>query len=91
MSSDLLARLERLYEAIQRRYEVMQRGPELAEAVQFRSNRVRPVHRWFHFKEGFAANLLSAIGIETKELCSEDTTFLDPFCGCGTTPGGRRP
>lgn len=43
------------------------------------------MHRWFHFKEGFAANLLSAIGIDTGELLNEGAIFLDPFCGYGTT------
>ena len=64
----------------------MQQGsPELAEAVQFRSNRTRPVHRWFPFKAGFAANLLSAAGVDTVDLAPEEAIFLDPFCGCGTT------
>jgi hypothetical protein len=85
MSAALLTQLERLYQAIQHRYPVMQGSPELAEAVQFRSNRTRPVHRWFHLKEGFAASLLFAIGIETRELYREEAIFLDPFCGCGTT------
>ena len=82
---NFVARLEALYKTIQQRFDVTQGTPELAEAVQFRSNRNRSIHRWFPFKEGFSANLLAAAGVNTETLVCDDGIFLDPFCGCGTT------
>jgi hypothetical protein len=81
----LLRKLENLYNNIQDSFNVVQGPPELAEAVQFESNRNRPVHRWFPFKEGFSANIFTAAGIDTTALLNDDAVFLDPFCGCGTT------
>jgi len=78
-------KLDNLYSNIQDRFNVVQGSPELAEAVQFESNRYRPVHRWFPFKEGFSANIFTAAGIDTTGLSNDNAVFLDPFCGCGTT------
>lgn len=85
MSIDPVTRLEQLYDAMQRRFPVTPGVPELAEATQFLPNRSRAVHRWFHFKEGFSADLLAATGIDMLPLAREDAVFLDPFCGSGTT------
>lgn len=85
MSVDSLGRLERLYDRFQERFHIIKGSPALAEAVHFGTNRTRPVHRWFHFKEGFSADLLSATGVDTSVLHNEEAVFLDPFCGCGTT------
>ena len=80
-----LARIEKSYDAIQRQFNVQLGAIELARATQFYTNRDRPVHRWFHFKEGFAADLLTALQVDTSRLGNEDTFFLDPFCGSGTS------
>lgn len=78
-------RLETLYDASQASLPIASAMPALADAVHFGTNRHRPVHRWFHFKEGFSANLLHALGIDTRAMNVPDSIFLDPFCGSGTT------
>lgn len=53
----------------------------LSELVTFVPNKHVPVHNWFYFKEGYAADLV-------KWLVSEFNLkgpVLDPFCGVGTT------
>lgn len=80
-----VADLEARYEKIERRFTVASGSPALAEAVQFQSNRSRRVHRWFHFKEGFSAELFTALQLGTESLNDKDSVFLDPFCGSGTT------
>jgi SAM-dependent methyltransferase len=85
MDRHALAQLESYYDALQAPFRVREGSKELAEAVHFGSNRSRPVHRWFHFKEGFSAELLSALAVDTSALASEEAIFLDPFCGSGTT------
>src|SRR5665811_14605 len=78
-------RLEALYDASQASLPVAEGLPALATAVHFGTNRHRPVHRWFHFKEGFSADLLHALGIDTRTMSDPGSIFLDPFCGSGTT------
>lgn len=77
--------LETVYHAIEARYEVVQGQTALADAVHFGSNRTRPVHRWFHFKEALSADIFTALGLNTESMCKKGATFVDPFCGCGTT------
>lgn len=57
----------------------------LAESVHFGKNRYQPIHNWFHFKEGFASQLLNQIGIDLRPLSRPHSVFVDPFCGSGTT------
>ena len=40
-------------------------------------------HRWYNFKEGFSSKFIRSLILEEKR---ENTTCLDPFSGCGTTP-----
>jgi hypothetical protein len=80
-----IAELQRRYDAFERHLPLTAGPPELGEAVQFRSNRTRPVHRWFRFKEGFSADLFGALGLSASAMQNDDSVFLDPFCGCGTT------
>jgi hypothetical protein len=80
-----IAELERRYDTFERHLPLTVGPPELGEAVQFRSNRTRPVHRWFRFKEGFSSDLFSILGLKTGAMQNGDSVFLDPFCGCGTT------
>jgi SAM-dependent methyltransferase len=80
-----LSLLERSYEAIQARFKISEGSKELAQAVQFASNSSKPIHRWLRFKEGFSADLLSALPLELDQLNSTEALFLDPFLGCGTT------
>lgn len=85
MNTEPLEHLQSLYDSIENRYPISAGSPALAEAVHFQSNRDRPIHRWFHFKEGFSADLFRALGINADILDSQDSIFIDPFCGCGTT------
>jgi SAM-dependent methyltransferase len=56
----------------------------LSEATAFAPNRSKPVHGWFRFKEGFSADLMSVLELNERHP-SEQTVFIDPFAGCGTT------
>jgi len=59
-------------------------GVNCAHFVSPNTNVELPVHRWFRFKESFAAGLLRVI---TGRLTSLGRKFrlLDPFCGVGTS------
>ncbi len=48
-------------------------------------NEQAPVHRWFRFKEGFSAGLLSRVLESEADGLTGVVTLLDPFCGVGTT------
>jgi hypothetical protein len=85
MNSMAPAEIEKVYSALQKRFIVEPGCDELAHATHFATNRDRLIHRWFHFKEGFAANILSAVGVEMQDLYDEEAVFIDPFCGSGTT------
>ncbi|MCS7095283.1 MAG: DNA methyltransferase [Thaumarchaeota archaeon] len=50
----------------------------------FEPNLTYPVHRWFHFKEGFSRDLVEFL-IKRMGL-EEGNVVLDPFVGSGTTP-----
>ncbi|MCS7117645.1 MAG: site-specific DNA-methyltransferase [Thaumarchaeota archaeon] len=50
----------------------------------FEPNLAYPVHRWFHFKEGFSRDLVEFV-VRRMGL-QEGQVVLDPFVGSGTTP-----
>jgi DNA modification methylase len=52
----------------------------------FEGNLTQPRHRWYPFKEGFSAELVSLAirNIENHE--TDKLRILDPFSGSGTTP-----
>jgi hypothetical protein len=77
--------LDSEYNIIQKNIKIKQGSIALKNATQFTTNKSRPLHKWFHFKEGFSADLLSAAKVKTDFLMKEDTVFIDPFCGSGTT------
>jgi len=80
-----LGRLEAQYAALEGRFRIEKGLPDVADAVQFKHNRGKPVHRWFTFKEGFSADLLSCLDFVTDEVRDAEGVFVDPFAGCGTT------
>jgi hypothetical protein len=49
----------------------------------FRENRVRPIHRWYPFVEGYSAELVRVALKEGRSL--PNTVIFDPFGGSGTT------
>lgn len=52
--------------------------------VSFQANKIEPIFRWFHYREGFSKQLveyiLDHIGAQPHE------TILDPFAGTGAAP-----
>jgi hypothetical protein len=59
--------------------------PKYGGLVVSSRNDEHPVHRWFRFKEGYAAELLGTV-LATLDLpTNRELTLLDPFCGSGTT------
>ena len=59
--------------------------PSLGPLVVSGSNDEAPVYRWFRFKEGFSADLLSNVVHRLEGDLGRDLRLLDPFCGAGTT------
>jgi hypothetical protein len=53
------------------------------ELVNFKKNKEEPVHRWFDYKQGYAAELIHKILNDEKP--SKKFDILDPFTGVGTT------
>lgn len=80
-----LAKIQKEYKQIQQQFKVEQAPELLSGLTSFAGNDDLPIHHWFHFKEGFSANLLGTLKIETDGLKSTHSVFLDPFCGSGTT------
>ena len=57
--------------------------PEYARLVSFKKNEKMPIHRWYNFKEGYAATLVDDM---LSEFDAKPNSYvLDPFAGSGTT------
>lgn len=63
----------------------VQDAPEWGRLVVYSDNEQLPVHRWFRFKEGYSAELLSYALLMCGSQLGPRVTLLDPFCGSGTT------
>ncbi len=57
---------------------------DLWRLATFLPNENYPVHRWFHFKEGFSRDLVELL--VGRFGLREGDVVLDPFVGSGTTP-----
>jgi hypothetical protein len=82
---DLRAARSPLYDAYREaedRYGRTQIDEALGRRFSFTNNRVEPVHSWYMFKEGFAADL---VGQFIGEFPPGDWLVVDPFSGSGTT------
>jgi len=57
----------------------------LRQFVTYVPNKVAPIHRWFHYKEGFSYQLVEMF---LREFGADPAShrIFDPFAGCGTTP-----
>ena len=84
MKNDPTSVLEVSYRQLQDQFNLEDGSLCLRDVVSFGRNSDFPVHRWFPFKEGFAADLFSAAIIDTTSMRNPDSIFLDPFCGSGT-------
>ena len=78
-------------EALQRHYGRLQARFALEENGRYRSlvapngNAIAPVHRWFHLKEAFSADLVAQVVADTRLQNQSSLRVLDPFAGVGTT------
>ena len=58
-------------------------NPRLSrQLVSFQANKIKPVYRWFKYKEGFSESLVQYL-LHTLNI--GQGTILDPFAGTGTT------
>lgn len=77
--------------ALQRHYRRLQARFALGESGRYRSlvvpngNACAPVHRWFHLKEAFSADLVRQVVADTRLQDQYSLRVLDPFAGVGTT------
>jgi len=72
-------------------YEQLEMTLPVREAPEYRrlvvpyDNDVRPVHRWFHVKEAYSADLLPAVLEDLGLTRRRRLAILDAFVGSGTT------
>lgn len=81
--SDYLADIEALdYELEQYFQQCFVVQPALTRSlVSFQANKVRPVYRWYKYKEAFSASLVEYL---FRSYGVEGGRVLDPFAGSGT-------
>jgi hypothetical protein len=76
--------LDRHYESLESRYEVA-RDATYGPLVVPNGNAARAVHRWFHLKESFSADLFERVLADTGLGRRRKLTVLDPYAGVGTS------
>lgn len=78
-----LARIKDLTESLAAKLRLSDGRKRLGRRVSFDDALSRPVHGWFHYKEGYSPSLLSLIltGLDVPAK----SAILDPFAGVGTT------
>lgn len=64
-------------------YRLHTERDDLGRAVTFIDNKVRPIHRWYGFTQGFSAVLVAELLAELG--ASSKSRIYDPFAGSGTT------
>ncbi|MBM2811826.1 MAG: putative modification methylase [Chloroflexi bacterium] len=79
-----LAPLLSAYRAAESHYRLQPLNEPLGRLFSFAFNTQRPVHRWYMFKEGFAADLVGSF-IHEFRVPKNDGLVVDPFSGSGTT------
>ncbi|MBN3189499.1 MULTISPECIES: restriction endonuclease [Pectobacterium] len=71
-----------LYEKYKKKLEV---NPDLdRKIVSFQANKIEPIFRWFHYREGFSKQLIEYI-LKNINIPSGGK-ILDPFAGTGVAP-----
>ncbi len=73
-----------LYESLENSY-LTHEDISYASLVTPNGNGHRPLHRWFHLKEGFSCDLLSQILRDCGLHHRRGLTLLDPYAGVGTS------
>ncbi|KLF03951.1 restriction endonuclease AvaI [Klebsiella aerogenes] len=74
--------VKNLYEKYKNKLEV---NPDLdRKIVSFQANKIEPIFRWFHYREGFSKQLIEYI-LENINIPSGGK-ILDPFAGTGVAP-----
>jgi len=77
--------------ALQQHYRRLQARFAFDESGQYQSlvapngNAIAPVHRWFHLKEAFSADLVRQVVADTRLQNQSSLRVLDPFAGVATT------
>lgn len=71
-----------LIEALSKEYKV-KLDNSFTELVNFKTNKLLPIHNWFDYKQGYADGLVRRL-IEVSKI-DKDDYILDPFNGVGTT------
>lgn len=56
----------------------------LGKWLTFSKNKDCPIHRWYHYKEGYSHELVTEV-LRRYPQPSNYPAVLDPFCGAGTT------
>ncbi|EKZ9155225.1 restriction endonuclease, partial [Escherichia coli] len=74
--------VKNLYEKYEHKLEV---NPDLdRKIVSFQANKIEPIFRWFHYREGFSKQLIEYI-LKNINIPSGGK-ILDPFAGTGVAP-----
>lgn len=78
-AKESVAKLEKEYsDKLQINYELDRK------LVSFQGNKVEPIFRWFHYREGFSKQLVEYI-LDQLEI-KQPSVLLDPFAGTGAAP-----
>lgn len=76
--------LYKRYRDAQDRYSLQPADETLGRLFSFADNSQKPIHGWYAFKEGFAAELVGKF-INRFHVARDSGLVVDPFCGSGTT------
>ncbi|NYZ76907.1 hypothetical protein H0O02_01170, partial [Candidatus Micrarchaeota archaeon] len=55
----------------------------LGPYMTFETSKLKPIHRWFHYKEGYSPEIVEYA--LKQEAVGHNSILLDPFCGAGTS------
>lgn len=85
MSSGAEDDLSAHYRALEAKWAISERQADYGPLVTPTGNSDEPVHRWFHFKEGYSWSLLARLFKDSAYAPSTSLSICDPFLGSGTT------
>ena len=73
----------KILDKLQKKYPII-KNEGFSQLVNFEKNKKLPIHRWFHYKQGYSNELVKKLIFDSNKIKSNDY-ILDPFCGVGTT------
>lgn len=73
------------YTALNDTFAVTERNGDYGSLVVPTGNSDEPVHRWFHFKEGYSHQLVARVLKDADWQIPEQYAVIDPFAGSGTS------